>query len=94
MAPTTEEVFLARLHEVVRWPHFDASCPADAKIYNSVHEFVDLLTISRGFRNLLEHAAAVPFELYHIVVYLALVTLHGFSCLKRDQTYAAAEAGS
>lgn len=82
-----DEVFLLRLAEVVRWSHFDANFPAEGKVYNSVHEYADLLTISRGVRNALEHAATVPVELYNVVLYLALVMLHGFSCVVRDYTY-------
>ena len=85
VAPDEDAVIATRLEEIVRWPHFDASLPQHAKAYNSVHEIVDLLTISKGFRNALAHSRTILFDIYHVAVYLATVMLYVYSCYKRDE---------
>ncbi len=79
-----DEVLAERLDEVVCWRHFQRGLPLESKVYNSVHEFADLLRIAKGFRNALAHSSTVPLDMYAIAVYLATVMTYAFSCQRRD----------
>ena len=82
-APDEDPAFQHRLAEVVVWTHFQAGRTPQQMIYNTVHEFADLLTIARGFRNALHHSKLLTLDVYPIALYLAIGLLYAYSACTR-----------